>query len=133
MPTVSFGIKEEQRLKVNILASGSSGNCIALTVDETTILIDAGIAKTKIEKALLDVGIKPMQVKAIFITHAHGDHVKGLPLANKYKIPVYAGDKEWQDIKSVEEELQNVVDAGYATGIAFKFEVASFEVHHDSY
>ena len=58
-------------MKVNTLASGSSGNCIALTVDDKTILIDAGIAKTKIEKALLNVDIRPDDVQAIFITHAH--------------------------------------------------------------
>lgn len=66
-------------MKVDILASGSSGNCIALTTNETTILIDAGIAKTKIEKRLLEVGITPNRVEAIFVTHAHSDHIKGLP------------------------------------------------------
>jgi len=39
----------------------------------------------------LDVGIRPHSIKAVLITHAHADHTKGLPLANKYKIPVFAG------------------------------------------
>lgn len=131
-------------MKVNILASGSSGNCIALTIDDKTILIDAGIAKTKIEKALLDVGIKAIDVQAIFITHAHKDHTKGLPLANKYNIPVYAGEDEWKDIHGVDEELQlNLPDTGddYNTGnILFDhegfgdwFKVCPFNVHHDAY
>lgn len=119
-------------MKVNILASGSSGNCIALTVDEKTILIDAGIAKTKIEKALLEVDIKATDVKAIFVTHAHGDHIKGLPIANKYKIPVYATAGEFKTIKGVDEDLKRVVipketikGAGYY--------VESFNTHHDSH
>lgn len=120
-------------MKVNILASGSSGNCIALTVDSKTILIDAGIAKTKIEKALLNVDIRPDDVQAIFITHAHKDHTKGLPLANKYNIPVYAGEEEWKDISSVDEELQRSSRAGYADGIGLAFEAYAFETHHDSY
>ena len=117
-------------MKVNILASGSSGNCIALTIGKSTILIDAGVAKTKIEKALLDVGINPTQVQAIFVTHAHGDHVKGLPLANKYKIPVYASEGEWKDIKSVDEELKHIAEP---IQIDETFGVQTFGVHHDSY
>jgi len=116
-------------LKVDILASGSSGNCIAITVGESTILIDAGIAKTKIEKALLNVGIRPDNVEAIFITHAHGDHVKGLPIANKYKIPVYAGEGEWKKLQSVDSELMNPIKMVKQIG---EFKVVAFPTHHDS-
>jgi|SRR5699024_5362322 len=117
-------------MKVNILASGSSGNCIALTAGKTTILIDAGIAKTKIEKRLIEVGITPNNIAAIFVTHAHGDHIKGLPLANKYKIPVYAGEEEWKLIKGVEDDLKEIAENGYATGVGFRFEVYAFDIHH---
>ncbi|KNE19691.1 MBL fold metallo-hydrolase [Virgibacillus pantothenticus] len=124
-------------MKVNILASGSNGNCIALTVGNSTILVDAGIAKTKIEKRLLDVGIVPTNVVAIFITHAHKDHTKGLPLANKYNIPVYAGEEEWKDIQSVGKDLVSFIGQesvlfdyeGYNPWI----EIIPFDVHHDAY
>lgn len=119
-------------MKVDILASGSKGNCIALTVGETTILVDAGIAKTKIEKRLLDVGIRPDSIEAIFITHAHADHVKGLPLANKYKIPVYASDGEWKDIQGVDEELSWIVKVS-TTVANHPFVITPFGVHHDAY
>lgn len=118
-------------MKVDILASGSSGNCIAITIGDKTILIDAGIAKTKIEKALLEVDIRPDQIEAIFITHAHGDHVKGLPLANKYKIPVYAGEEEWKDINLVDDELIHTIDTEV---VSFdQINVYAFDVHHDAY
>lgn len=120
-------------MKIDILASGSSGNCIALTIDNATILIDVGIARTKVEKALLEVGIKATDVKAVFITHNHGDHVKGLPLANKYRIPVYAGADEWKVIKGVDDELQNIATPNMASGIDYKFEVVAFKTHHDSH
>lgn len=118
-------------MKVNILASGSSGNCIALTSGESTILIDAGIAKTKIEKRLLEVDVFPNNIEAIFITHAHNDHTKGLPLANKYKIPVYAAEDEWKDIDLVDEELMNFAD--YFTIALYPFVIMPFKVHHDAY
>lgn len=131
-------------MKVDILASGSSGNCIAITIGKKTILIDAGIAKTKIEKALMNVNIRPDQIEAIFITHAHGDHVKGLPIANKYQIPVYAASDEWQSIKNVDDDLQvNLTDKdnGWQTEcVLFDYEghdewfrVIPFGVHHDSF
>ncbi|APC48979.1 MBL fold metallo-hydrolase [Virgibacillus halodenitrificans] len=124
-------------MKVNILASGSNGNCIALTSGDSTILVDAGIAKTKIEKRLLEVGITPNNIEAIFITHAHTDHCKGLPLANKYNIPVYAGEEEWKDIDLVSEDLCHIADQESVL-VPFSdedwvFEVSPFDVHHDAY
>ncbi|MEF7566098.1 MBL fold metallo-hydrolase [Bacillus infantis] len=119
-------------MKVDILSSGSKGNVIALRSSETAILVDAGIPKTQIEKHLLEAGIRPNSIKAIFVTHAHGDHTKGLPIANKYKIPVYAGEGEWKLIKGVNEELQRIIRAGSA--ITFKeYFIEAFRTHHDSH
>lgn len=119
-------------MKIDILASGSSGNCIAIRSPKTTILVDAGIAKTKIEKRLLEVGIRPDEIQAIFITHAHSDHVKGLPLANKYNIPVFAAQDEWKDISGVEDRLIYYLDKNECIPWG-EMEVHSFPVHHDAF
>lgn len=123
-------------MKVDILASGSAGNCIALTAAGMTILIDAGIAKTKIEKRLLEVGIRPDGVAAIFITHAHGDHTKGLPLANKYDIPVYATVGEWRGISGVSDHLRRTLETRWgkyeSVGIG-PVSIYPFQTHHDAY
>lgn len=117
-------------MRVDILASGSGGNCIAVRYSQTTILVDAGIAKTKIEKRLLDVGIRPDHIKAILITHAHADHTKGLPLADKYKIPVFAGREEWKSIEGVEYRWN--INVGNTFSID-DLTVTSFRTHHDAY
>ncbi|WP_306009367.1 MBL fold metallo-hydrolase [Bacillus sp. MMSF_3328] len=119
-------------MKVDILASGSAGNCIALRSSETTILIDAGIAKTKIEKRLLEVGIRPDSIRAIFVTHAHADHIKGLPLASKYKIPVIAAEGEWKSIQGVDRDLQRSIKAGMDVRFEDYF-IESFKTHHDAH
>lgn len=124
-------------MKVNILASGSTGNCIAIRSGKTTILVDAGVAKTKIENRLLEVGIRPDSIEAIFITHAHVDHTKGLSLANKYEIPVYAGEGEWKSIKNVEDHLKNSI---HGNGLLIDYEgyqdwmdIVPFNTHHDAF
>lgn len=119
-------------MKIDILASGSSGNCIAIRSPKTTILVDAGIAKTKIEKRLLEAGIRPDEIQAIFVTHAHSDHIKGLPLANKFHIPVYAAEEEWKDIEGVDSSISYYMDR-YETLPWGDIEVTSFPVHHDAF
>jgi len=120
-------------MKVDILASGSAGNAIAITSGFTTILIDCGIAKTKIEKALMNVDIEPSAVEAILISHAHGDHIKGLAIANKYHIPVYASEGEWNKIKGINEDLQRFCRDKHINLIGDWFIVKGFKTHHDSF
>jgi phosphoribosyl 1,2-cyclic phosphodiesterase len=119
-------------MRVNILASGSGGNCIALTSGESTILVDIGIAKTKIEQRMIEEGIRPDKIVAIFITHAHGDHIKGLPLANKYKIPVYAGQGEWKSITGVDDDLIKSIKAGSDINLPDWY-IETFKTYHDAY
>ncbi|MFH0067519.1 MBL fold metallo-hydrolase [Peribacillus sp. NPDC056705] len=117
-------------MRVDILASGSGGNVIAVQSSGNTILVDVGIAKTKIEKRLLEVGIRPDSIDAILITHAHSDHVKGLPLANKYHIPVFASEGEWKSIKGVDSELKRIM---ISNQLISDFDVTSFNVYHDAF
>lgn len=119
-------------MKVDILASGSKGNCIALQSSQTTILVDAGVPKTYIEKRLLDVGISVDSVKAIFVTHAHSDHVKGLPLAVKYNIPVFASTGEWKSIGDFDSNLKMLAEAGKGIGV-HDFYIEPFGTHHDAH
>jgi phosphoribosyl 1,2-cyclic phosphodiesterase len=119
------------RMKVTILASGSSGNCIHLESKGAGILIDAGIPKTKIEKALIKHGIQPMSIDAIFVTHAHKDHVCGLQFANKYGIPVFATRGEWQYIKQ-EIDAKETIKAGQWVEVANYTKVFPFSTYHDA-
>lgn len=73
------------------IASGSSGNCIYLGEDDGGILIDAGISRKRIVTGLERKGLSLDDIKAIFVTHEHSDHISGLgPVLRKNPIPVYA-------------------------------------------
>lgn len=77
--------------KICNLFSGSSGNCTYISSGGEAILVDAGMSCKQIVTALQERMLDIEEVKAIFITHAHNDHIKGLRvLLNKYNIPVYA-------------------------------------------
>ncbi len=72
------------------LFSGSSGNCIYLEDGKTKILIDAGGSMKQIDTALSSIGTSLCDISAIFVTHEHSDHTKGLPVICKNRgIPVY--------------------------------------------
>lgn len=73
------------------LFSGSSGNSYYIGNENEGILVDAGRSAKQIENALKNNGLDIASVKAIFVTHEHIDHVKGVRvLASRHNIKVYA-------------------------------------------
>lgn len=77
-------------LYITSLNSGSNGNCYYIGNDSDAVLIDAGISCRETEKRMRLLGLDMQKVRAIFISHEHSDHIKGLPvIAEKYKLPVY--------------------------------------------
>lgn len=73
------------------IASGSSGNCVYVGSEATHILIDAGISGKRTEYGLNKMDISGHDIDGVFITHEHGDHIRGLGvLARRYNIPIYA-------------------------------------------
>jgi phosphoribosyl 1,2-cyclic phosphodiesterase len=56
--------------------------------------VDAGLSGIEIERRLEAVGVSPQSLDAIFVTHEHTDHIKGVGvLARRYKLPVYANSE----------------------------------------
>ncbi|MEO8712639.1 MAG: MBL fold metallo-hydrolase, partial [Parafilimonas sp.] len=66
------------------------GNCYYVGNNTEAVLIDAGISCRETEKRMLRLGLSIKNVKAIFISHEHGDHISGLEtLSNKHNLPIY--------------------------------------------
>ncbi len=60
------------------LASGSKGNCHALSDGDRTLLIDVGISLKQILARLEHLGDNFGAVQALALTHEHSDHVSAL-------------------------------------------------------
>ncbi len=100
------------------IASGSSGNAMLVSSENTSILIDAGISMKKIEQGLNSAGRTLKDISGILITHEHIDHIGGLGvLSRKYNIPIYctggtiAGINTTNRIGTIDNSLYNRIDS----------------------
>ncbi len=77
-------------LQIASLNSGSNGNCYYIGNTKEAVLIDIGISCRETEIRMKQRGLDIKKVKAIFISHEHTDHIRGVStLANKYGVPVF--------------------------------------------
>lgn len=83
-------------IKFCSLSSGSSGNCQYIETKSSRILIDAGFSGKTIEGLLSSIEVDPTTLDAIFVTHEHIDHTKGVGiLSRRFNIPIYANSDTW--------------------------------------
>ncbi|WP_242927195.1 MBL fold metallo-hydrolase [Pontibacter vulgaris] len=81
------------QLYITSLNSGSNGNCYYIGNDREAILVDAGLSCRETEQRMARLGLSMHKVRAIFVSHEHSDHIRGIPvLAKKYRLPVFITD-----------------------------------------
>ncbi|WP_439882544.1 MBL fold metallo-hydrolase [Pontibacter sp. MBLB2868] len=116
------------------LNSGSNGNCYYIGNDREAVLVDVGLSCRETEKRMKRLGLSMRKVKAVFISHEHSDHIKGVPvLARKYQLPVYitAGTlhnarMDFSGVRTLPFQAEQPVQVGDLT-------VMPFEKLHDAY
>ena len=120
-------------LFITSLNSGSNGNCYYIGNETEAVLVDAGISCREIEKRMKRLGLQMKKVKAVFISHEHSDHIKGLPtLAKKYRLPVYITDATRRNGRlDFETNLSRLFIAHEAVWIG-SLSVKAFPKFHDA-
>ncbi len=77
--------------KIFMLFSSSKGNSAYIKHGRDEFLIDCGASARAIESSLNSLGTTLANMKAIFITHEHSDHIRGIQTISKYfDIPFFA-------------------------------------------
>lgn len=115
------------------LNSGSNANCYYVGTSTDAVLIDAGLSCRETLKRLSALNIEHSVIKAIFISHEHTDHVKGLDvLSRKLQLPVYInpGTHSKSGI-NIDDRLLEFVQHGQVITLG-NLQVEIFSKHHDA-
>ncbi|MBL1410242.1 MBL fold metallo-hydrolase [Sphingobacterium faecale] len=120
-------------MKYAAIASGSNGNCYYVAKGEDVVLVDIGINTKHVELRMAKLGLSPVGIKAIFITHEHGDHIRGLSVfCKRYQIPVYLTEGTYKGTKlRLPEHLVHIIHADARTAVG-ELTVIGIPKYHDA-
>jgi phosphoribosyl 1,2-cyclic phosphodiesterase len=120
-------------LFISSLNTGSNGNCFYIGNADEAILVDAGLSCKETEIRMQRLSLCMSKVKAIFISHEHSDHIRGLPvLAKKYQIPVYITQNT---LISGRQQIQSHLIQSFLAYVPVKFgnlSITAFPKKHDA-
>ena len=126
-------------LRFLCLGSGSSGNGYCLWTEKGAILIDAGISIKTLKHHFQVYGLLWSQMRAVFVTHDHADHIKSLGrLSQDFSIPVYATELVHDGISrnycvspKLKSECKMIIEKDQPVTVE-DFVVTAFGIPHDS-
>lgn len=120
-------------MKYCSIASGSNGNCYYVANNDDAVLVDIGINTKHVEIRMARLGINPQSIKAIFITHEHTDHIRGLSVfCKRYQIPVYLTEGTYKGSKlHLPDHLIHLIAADESTAVG-TLNVVGIPKYHDA-
>lgn len=122
---------------IQVLASGSKGNVIYLQLNDQRFLIDVGLSYKQLKILAEENEIELSLLSAVFITHEHSDHVKGLKtFHNKHPhVPIILSNGTFEGLKTdVQDKVTNVyyIASGEVRHLDEMCRVETFALSHDA-
>jgi phosphoribosyl 1,2-cyclic phosphodiesterase len=121
-------------VRVTVLGSGSSGNAILVESAGTRLLVDAGFSGVDLERRLAAVDVAPESIDALFITHDHADHTKGMGVAaRRWGIPLCLTERTRRACNGLLRGDERVTEYSSAAPVRVgPLEVSPFLTVHDA-
>lgn len=117
------------------LFSSSSANSTYISSSAGAILVDAGSSAKQITLSCQQHGLDVDEIRAIFVTHEHSDHVKGVRvLANRLGVPIYATQKTLEAMiqKNIVDEKNDLIPIDQKGVESAGMKITPFSTMHDS-
>ncbi len=122
-------------MKITSLCSSSKANCTYIEHNGEGIIVDIGCSFKALKEGLLKIDRTVENIKAVFITHEHSDHISGLmQLTKNLDIPVYASEGTLMRITDENKVFthKNLHTTDEISGAPVSFTVNAFHTSHDS-
>lgn len=121
-------------MKLAVLASGSSGNALAVEYQGQMLFFDAGLSGKQHMLRIQEAGLPAAAPVGLFLSHEHGDHSRcaGV-LARKWKIPVFGTEGTVKGSKLPSQKLHGLET--FKNGDTIKagaFTVEPWLISHDA-
>ncbi len=104
------------------LYSSSSGNATLIYCAGRAVLIDCGVSFAMLKSGMEMLSRRPEDIKAVFITHEHYDHVRGLgQLLKVLRVPAYAtpGTADVLCRRDGVQDINSLLGPAEAAGMCF--------------
>lgn len=118
-------------MKIEVIASGSAGNCYKISNEDTTLLIECGIPYKKIQEAL---NFKVTDIAGVLVSHEHMDHAKACKDLIKAGVDLYMtkGTKEALNLESHRIKTLTMYGSSYLDLEIGGFKIRPFITIHDA-
>lgn len=118
-------------MKIEVLGTGSAGNCYKLEIGRATLLLECGLPYKVIQRKL---GFKLSDIDACLVTHEHMDHAKAVKDLMKAGVDCYMtkGTAEALELKGHRLKTFNTLGKQkYKTNHLNDILIQPFEAVHD--
>jgi len=114
-------------IDIQVLASGSRGNCYRVTDGRTPLLLECGIPYKEIQKKL---NFKTSEIAACLVSHEHKDHSKAVKGVMKAGINCYMSQGTAEAL-GVSGHRIHIIEAKHQFKIG-SWTILPFETEHDA-
>ena len=119
-------------MEIEVLGTGSSGNCYKVKIGKATLLLECGLPYKVIQKKL---NFKISEIDACLVTHEHMDHAKAVKDLMKAGVDCYMTKGTAEALKVKGHRLNTFRKDNKGQGYCWKFfsdiQILPFEAVHD--